>query len=442
MEPLVQYCTTSDGVRIAYATAGEGPALVWLASSVVSHVQLEWRQPSLQRAYNSIIATRTLVRLDQRGIGLSDREVEDLSLDGQVRDVEAVIQMLALPSFALLGVESGGATAIAYAIRHPERVSHLVLMNPIWRFSDVAATPQGQAILELVRQDWEMFTESVGGLVFGYRRDEGRQYGDLVAASTTADVFLRGVEVMANVDLTELLPQVKAPTLVVHHTGIKYVTTAMMRDLAARVPNARLHVVAGAYADEAENLTQAIMGFLGESEDKTIDAGPSGPGAVRTVLFTDITDSTALTQRLGDAKAQELVRAHNAIVREALAPHGGSEIKHTGDGIMASFPSASGVLECAVAIQRAVEASEGLSVHIGLNAGEPVEEESDLFGTAVQLARRICDQAEGGEILASDVVRQLAAGKGFLFADRGEVALRGFEDPVRLYEVRWREESA
>jgi len=200
--------------------------------------------------------------------------------------------------------------------------------------------------------------------------------------------------------------------------------------------------VAGAYADEAENLTQAIMGFLGESEDKTIDAGPSGPGAVRTVLFTDITDSTALTQRLGDTKAQELVRAHNAIVREALRAQGGSEIKHTGDGIMASFPSASGALECAVAIQRAVEASEGLSVHIGLNAGEPVEEESDLFGTAVQLARRICDQAEGGEILASDVVRQLAAGKGFLFADRGEVALRGFEDPVRLYEVRWREESA
>ena len=132
-------------------------------------------------------------------------------------------------------------------------------------------------------------------------------------------------------------------------------------------------------------------------------------------------------------------------MREALKAHGGAEIKHTGDGIMASFPSASGALECAVAVQQAVAAhveqhpEAPLSVYIGLNAGEPIAEEEDLFGTAVDLARRICDQARGGEILASDVVRQLAAGKGFLFADRGETALRGFEDPVRLYEVRWRE---
>jgi adenylate cyclase len=140
------------------------------------------------------------------------------------------------------------------------------------------------------------------------------------------------------------------------------------------------------------------------------------------------------------------VRAHNAIVREALAAHGGTEIKHTGDGIMASFASAVGALGCAVAVQRAVEerrvGAHGhapLQVHIGLNAGEPVAEERDLFGTSVQLARRICDEAASGEILVSDVVRQLAAGKGFLFADRAAVALKGFEEPVRLYEVRWRE---
>jgi adenylate cyclase len=164
-----------------------------------------------------------------------------------------------------------------------------------------------------------------------------------------------------------------------------------------------------------------------------------------TVLFTDIVSSTALTQRLGDARAQELVRAHNTIVRGALQAHDGSEIKHTGDGIMASFATASSALDCAVAIQQAVAAhaeenpDTPLGVHIGLNAGEPVAEDADLFGTAVQLARRICDQAQGGEVLSSNVVRELAAGKGFLFADRGDVALRGFEDPVRLYEVRWRE---
>jgi adenylate cyclase len=209
-----------------------------------------------------------------------------------------------------------------------------------------------------------------------------------------------------------------------------------------------------------EAVASAIDEFLSEGSAAEPSAATVPSGLV-TILFTDLTSSTALTQRLGDAKAQELVRAHNAIVREALRAHDGTEIKHTGDGIMASFPTASGALECAVAVQRAVQGAdpspsplrqaqgrlsparggERLAIHIGLNAGEPVAEEKDLFGTAVQLARRICDQAEGGEILASDVVRQLAAGKGFLFADRGEQALRGFEDPVRLWELRWREES-
>ena len=176
--------------------------------------------------------------------------------------------------------------------------------------------------------------------------------------------------------------------------------------------------------------------------EPTAGVTPTRAG-VRTVLFTDLTSSTALTQRLGDAKAQELVRAHNTIVRGKLAAHGGTEIKHTGDGIMASFPTASGALECAVAIQQAVtdRADGNLQVHIGLNAGEPVAEESDLFGTSVQLARRICDHASSGQILASNVVRELAAGKGFLFSDIGEVLPKGFEEPVRLYEVRWRDDG-
>ncbi len=143
------------------------------------------------------------------------------------------------------------------------------------------------------------------------------------------------------------------------------------------------------------------------------------------------------------------MRAHNTVVRDALHLNDGSEIKHTGDGIMASFPSASGALECALAIQQEFEANsrdprpatpDPIRVRIGLNAGEPVVEDEDLFGTAVQLARRICDYGEPGQILASNVVRELAAGKGFLFADIGEVIPKGFEEPVRLYEVRWREE--
>ncbi len=171
-------------------------------------------------------------------------------------------------------------------------------------------------------------------------------------------------------------------------------------------------------------------------------AAPSEAGAFRTVLFTDVEGSTALTDRLGDARARELLREHERIVRECLRAHAGAEVKTMGDGFMASFPSATRALECAIAMQRAFaqhneSAPEPVRVRIGLNAGEPIAEERDLFGAAVITAARICDRAAGGEILAADVVRQLVAGKEFLFADRGEVALRGLEDPVRLYELRW-----
>ena len=148
--------------------------------------------------------------------------------------------------------------------------------------------------------------------------------------------------------------------------------------------------------------------------------------------------STDLTQRVGDDRAQEAVRRHNSVVRQALKEHGGNEIKHTGDGIMASFGSGRRALDCAVAIQRVFDDEDSpMLVRIGLNAGEPVAEEEDLFGTSVQLAARVCAKAEPGQILVSNVVRELTMGKGFLFAEVGDVVLKGFEDPVRLYEVRW-----
>jgi class 3 adenylate cyclase len=190
----------------------------------------------------------------------------------------------------------------------------------------------------------------------------------------------------------------------------------------------------------------AIVEFLGDAVPATT---PDAPGAFRTILFTDVEGSTALTDRLGDAKARELLHEHERITREALSAHGGSEVKTMGDGFMASFSSATKALECSIAIQSAFaerneSAEESIKVRIGLNAGEPIAEDDpggrgDLFGTAVNIAARIAAKAEGGEILASNVVRELVAGKEFLFSDRGETELRGFEDPVRVYEVRWSE---
>ena len=188
---------------------------------------------------------------------------------------------------------------------------------------------------------------------------------------------------------------------------------------------------------------------LSLSRRKPIRATASDPAttewipAVRTILFTDLESSVATTQRLGDAKAMDLLRRHDALIRDALTNHNGSEIKHTGDGIMASFVAASAAVECSIAIQQAFhlhneQHPDGpFHVRIGLCAGEPVMEHEDLFGTTVQLASRVCDCATPGEILIANVVRELCMGKGFLFSDREEQTLRGFEDPVRLHEVVW-----
>lgn len=165
--------------------------------------------------------------------------------------------------------------------------------------------------------------------------------------------------------------------------------------------------------------------------------------ALRVIMFTDIEGSTALADRFGDEAALLHLRVHNSIIRECLAAHGGTEIKHTGDGIMASFAAATPALNCAIAIQRSLEAHNAdgaglpLRVRIGLNAGEPVTERQDLFGAAVNLARRVCDHAAPGQVLVSNVVRELCAGKRFVLMEHGERELKGFQDPVRLYEVRW-----
>jgi class 3 adenylate cyclase len=187
----------------------------------------------------------------------------------------------------------------------------------------------------------------------------------------------------------------------------------------------------------------AVESFLGKLQHPPAPGEVVTESAFRTILFTDIEGSTAMTQQLGDAGAMGLVRAHDGIVRAALADLGGHEVKHTGDGIMASFASVSKGVECAIGILRAVadhnEATDHpFGVRIGLSAGEPVTEGGDLFGAAVQLASRICDQAAASEILASNGVRELAIGKGFTFVDRGEVPLKGFPDPVRIAEVSWR----
>jgi class 3 adenylate cyclase len=464
MEPLIQYAKTADGVSIAFWTLGEGTPLVHLPLSF-SHIQLEWQIPQCRRWYERLAEKRKVVRLDPRGMGLSDRDIRELSADAWQLDVEAVVDRLGLEKFAVLGLHLTGPLAIAYAARHPGQVSRLILWCALARASDWwSARPAAESLRPIAGKDWEFYTEAAAHSVLGWSAgDLAHRYAALARESVTPEFFQTEViPVLNGLDVTPLLPRVRSPTLVLHHR--QYVLDVdVARSLASGIRDARLVLLEGEsgapYLGDMEAVLTAIDEFLGEGDEPAERPEPSGPGAFRTILFTDIESSTTLTQRLGDAKAQELLRTHNSIVRDALRAHSGSEVKHTGDGIMASFPSASRALQCAVAIQQAVaewNADVGAAlappqgaagsaptmpfrVRIGLNAGEPVAEEQDLFGTAVQLARRICDRAEPDQILVSNVVRELAAGKGFLFSDHGDVELRGFEDPVRLYEVRWRD---
>jgi class 3 adenylate cyclase len=188
--------------------------------------------------------------------------------------------------------------------------------------------------------------------------------------------------------------------------------------------------------------------FLGGSEVNAAGAALLPGGAadardsgIRTVLFTDIVDSTSLTQKLGDEIAMEFLRVHDGIVRDALAASKGREVKHTGDGIMASFVSAAAAVRCAMQIQRELarrereEHDHHIKVRIGGAAGEPVEQNNDIFGTTVQLAARLCSHAQPDQILVSTAVAELCIGKGLAFRPLGEVALKGFDRPVQVHAV-------
>lgn len=191
---------------------------------------------------------------------------------------------------------------------------------------------------------------------------------------------------------------------------------------------------------------EVVESFLGQIQETAaaIDPATTQPGsAIRIILFTDMVGSTQMTQELGDEAAMHVLHVHDTIVRDALEKHSGSEVKHTGDGIMASFASVAGSLNSAIDIQRGIgdynqtDPKHDLQVKIGLSAGEPVEKNQDLFGTSVQLAARICDQADAEEILVAHTVRELSAGKGFEFGRQDEVLLKGFAAPTKLDSVMW-----
>ena len=436
-EPRIRYCRTRDGVSIAFWSIGQGNPIID-AGHPPSHCEMEWRIAPMRAWYERFVARHQFVRFDTRGTGLSTREIDAYSLDTMVCDLEAVADALGLDRFTLIGGMNSGAAAIAYAARHPDRVSRLLLWCAYARGREFFDDPGTRVMRDMADRDWHMFTETASRSRFGWGADaHAREYASLWRAAITPRVQGMLMDGLHDVDVMPLLPQVRAPALVLQREDRG---ADIARRIADGIPGATSLVFPGVsaaqYLEDADRVWATLAPFIGDD----VPAVSRGRGSIHTILFTDMERNTDLLQRLGDERWRALLREQERITRAQLAAHAGTEIKTTGDGFMASFASAADALECALDLQRAFAernagAEQAIIMRCGLNAGEPIAEDNDLFGTAVTLAARIMSEAIGGEILVSDVIRQLAAGKRFSFEDRGMRRLRGFDEPVRLWAV-------
>jgi class 3 adenylate cyclase len=248
-------------------------------------------------------------------------------------------------------------------------------------------------------------------------------------------------------DFTPYLSRISCPTLIVTASDASPLGRDAARAYAAGIAGSTLVTTEGFHPMQDLRVGDIIESFLaGQSAARTPAAGriaawTDTPHRFRTVLFTDIVDRTAMMQRLGDDRGRELLREHERITRDVLGRHGGAEIKTLGDGFLASFDSVTRAVQCAIALQRAFaarSADEPIAIRIGMNAGEPIEEDGDLFGSTVIRASRIAGHADAGQILVPEAVRHLLAGKPFVFGNRGDVGLKGFDDPARPFEIEWR----
>ncbi len=474
MNPLIQYAATEDGVSIAFWRMGEGDeTLLVLPMLPLSHLQVEWQIPGFRQWWEHVAESRTIVRYDSRGTGLSERGIEDLSLDAHIFDILAVLDRCEIDRVAILASSYAGPLGLAFAARYPERVSRLVLWMTHASIEDVTGrlnsqqSEQREAVNNLANADWELFIRTYFHRAVGWSAGAvANQFTMLARNSIEPELFFPALGRYSLFDARPEIPKVRVPTLVLHRQKFQGSSVEVAKGLAARIPDARLVLLDGdsiaPFVGDSEGVLQIIDAFLdeGASEDcpapppaRVATTSPShesqpGPpptiaGSLRTLLFTDVEGHTAMMQRLGDAVGRELLRHHERVTRDALQRYGGDEVKTLGDGFLASFASAQRALECAVALQRAFQqpgpGGETVRIRVGVNAGEPIAEDDDLFGASVIAAARIAAQAKGGEILTSLVVRELVAGKGFSFSDRGHAELRGFDEPVRIYELSWRQ---
>jgi class 3 adenylate cyclase len=440
MEPQIRYTKTSDGASIAYYAIGRGPALVYMPPMPFTHLELEWKVADLREAHEAAARASTFIRYDGRGFGLSDRSTTDFSVEAMVRDLEAVVDAVAPGPFGLMATEHMAIPALTYAARHPERAIALVLWLGVSRGADLLGGRMN-AFIELARSDWDLATESISHTVGFDSPAANRAFHQLANEAATQDSYIAFMEAMRGWDATGLLPEIKVPVLVLGRREFRLVPIETIRGLAAALPNAELVTLEGAAtAMTTPDVGAAISAFFARlfaSQPRQRAPEPVASGTA-VILFTDIVDSTALTERMGDAAFRDASRALDTGLRAAIRDAGGAAIdgKLLGDGVLATFPSAAQAIDGARRCLALSAASE-LGLHIGLHAGDVIREDNNVYGGAVNIASRICGLSAPGEILVSDVVRGMArSSAGVEFEDRGEREMKGVGEPVRVYAVR------
>jgi class 3 adenylate cyclase len=430
MEPDIRYCKTRDGVSIAYYAIGEGPAVMQMGPIPFRHIRFQWEAPSSLDQQIAAFLTqrrRTFVQFDARGLGSSSRS-DDFSLEAFVSDLEAVANELGDEPFDLVATSYSCPIAIAYAARHQERVAHLVLSQPFVNGAEALDTTTGRAIRALRGQSWDVYVDTAFHVIFRGDRSVAELMARIMRESASPEVIMQMYEAVDRFDVDRYLADVVTPTLVLSVPD-PLVSLNQTRQVAARIRGAQF------VTDDVPRLVAAgrFFGILDPTEDVT-----QSTSTTTIILFADIVDSTALTERMGDAVFRERARALDASLRGTITSGGGTPIdgKLLGDGVLATFPAAAQAIDAALRCSAAGN-DGGLPLHLGIHAGDVIREQNNVFGGAVNIASRISGLSAPGEVLVSDVVRALArTSASVTFEDRGEHTLKGVGEPQRVYAVR------
>jgi class 3 adenylate cyclase len=432
MQPETRYAKSGD-IHIAYQVFGKGPINVVFAPPGFTNVEQWWEQPDVSRWLLRLGSYSRVVMFDKRGTGLSDRATEFPALDQRMDDLRAVMDAAGMEQAVLLGNSEGGTMSALFAATYPDRCRALVLCNTY------AASTFMQTTLEqtlgYIRSAWG----SGGSLVkFAPSRAHDpavqgwwAKYERMSNSPASAAAFLRLNHL---IDVSDILSSIRVPTLVIHRTGDKVISVEGGRFLAENIPGARYLEYPGEdhlpfFGENADDIADAIEEFLTGSRQPV-----AADRVLATVLFTDIVGSTEKAARLGDHRWRDLLEHHHAVIRRSLSRFRGREVKTTGDGVLATFDGPARAVRCASAIADEVR-SLGLEVRAGLHTGECIVTDGDVGGIAVHIGARVAGLAAAGEVLVSGTVKDLVAGSGLRFGDRGSHSLKGVPGEWRIFTV-------